>query len=96
MFATWQALRLLWSSRAFLLLTAYIVRDGRLYFHFVYQFTSGGGYPSQVQMGEVPQPGPDGEYPGQVQTGGVPWGTPPGMGTTWPGPNGGRFFNGCT
>ena len=53
-----------------LLPTASVVRDGRLYFHFVCQSTPRG----------VPRSGPargEGAYPGQVQLGGPP---PPGTG----------------
>ena len=61
--------------------TAYVGRDGRLYFHFVYQSTPGEGCPGQVQLGEggVPQSGPvgGGVYPGQVQLG-VPQSGPAG------------------
>ena len=46
-----------------LLPTAYVVRDGRLDFHFVCLFTPGGG---------VPQPGQDGGTPSSLQGGGVP------------------------
>ena len=62
--------------------TAYVVRDGRLYFHFVCQSTPwgggtlarsswGGGYPVRSSWG-VPHPALDRGYPSQVQTGGTP------------------------
>ena len=85
-----------------LLPTAYVVRDGRLYFHFVCQSTprrggrvpwpgpaGGGGVPSQVPLGGVPHPALWG-YLSQVEMeGGNPGQVQMGGGVPQPGRDGG-------
>ena len=77
-----------------LLPTAYVVRDGQFYFHFVCQSTprgvprpgpTGGGYPHPaLDGGGVPQPGPDegGGTPARSRQGEYP-GIPPPLGQGW-------------
>ena len=95
-----------WSVSILFLPTAYVVRDGRLYFHFVSSHLGGGGggcYPGRSRRGGGSTParsrwGVGVRIPARSRGGGTlarsKWGVPqpgPDRGVAWPGRQGGSL-----